>query len=159
MNPTETLPAAMTLIVWTYAIYLLVSFSITVWVAKTLHKNGRIFLVNSFGGNELLANSVNHLLVVGFYLMNISYVTLALKYGVGIANARQAKWFAAGIHCHLNRREPRLGQPRLTTRDLENFHAEYARTGLRPTWASPPVRAAGGWRGVSVRGRCAGCFA
>ena len=42
------------------------------------------------GGNEPLADSVNHLLVVGFYLMNIGYVTLALKYGVEIANAREA---------------------------------------------------------------------
>ncbi|MEN9572782.1 MAG: hypothetical protein RL514_637 [Verrucomicrobiota bacterium] len=90
MNTTETLPAAMTLIVWTYAIYLLVSVALTVWVAKTLHKNGRIFLVDSFGGNEPLADSVNHLLVVGFYLMNIGYVTLALKYGVEIADPRQA---------------------------------------------------------------------
>ena len=90
MNTTETLPAAMNLIVWTYAIYLLVSVALTVWVARTLHKNGRIFLVDSFGGNEPLADSVNHLLVVGFYLMNIGYVTLALKYGVSIANAREA---------------------------------------------------------------------
>jgi len=81
---------AMNLIIWTYAIYLLVSLALTVWVAQTLHKNGRIFLVDSFDGNEPLADSVNHLLVVGFYLMNIGYVTLALKYGVEIANAREA---------------------------------------------------------------------
>lgn len=79
MNTNETSPAAMNLIIWTYAIYLLVSVALTVWVARTLHKNGRIFLVDSFGGNEPLADSVNHLLVVGFYLMNIGYVTLALK--------------------------------------------------------------------------------
>ena len=90
MNTTETLPATMNLILATYAFYLLVSVALTVWVAKTLHKNGRIFLVDSFGGNEALADSVNHLLVVGFYLMNIGYVTLALKYGVEIANAREA---------------------------------------------------------------------
>ena len=90
MNPAETTPAAMNLIIWTYAIYLLVSVALTVWVAKTLHKNGRIFLVDSFSGNEPLADSVNHLLVVGFYLMNIGYVTLALKYGVEIANAKEA---------------------------------------------------------------------
>ena len=41
----------------------------------------RIFLVDSFLGNEPLADSVNHLLVVGFYLINIGFVTLALKYG------------------------------------------------------------------------------
>ncbi len=71
----------MTPIVWTYLIYLLISISLTVWVARTLHKNGRIFLVDSFLGNEALADSINHLLVVGFYLINIGFVTLALKYG------------------------------------------------------------------------------
>ena len=68
-------------VVWTYLAYLLISVSLTVWVARTLHKNGRIFLVDSFLGNEPLADSVNHLLVVGFYLVNIGFVTLALKYG------------------------------------------------------------------------------
>lgn len=65
----------------TYAAYLAVSVLLTVWVAHTLHKNGRIFLVDAFLGNEALADSVNHLLVVGFYLINVGYVTLALKYG------------------------------------------------------------------------------
>lgn len=69
-------------IVTTYLSYLTISIALTVWVARTLHKNGRIFLVDSFLGNEKLADSVNHLLVVGFYLINIGYVTLALKYGV-----------------------------------------------------------------------------
>ena len=69
----------MTPIVWTYLTYILISLLLTVWVARTLHKNGRIFLVDAFGGNEPLADSVNHLLVVGFYLVNIGYVALALK--------------------------------------------------------------------------------
>src|SRR5438876_6454436 len=68
-------------IVWTYLVYIVVSVALTMWVARTLHKNGRIFLVDSFLGNAALADSVNHLLVVGFYLVNIGYVTLALKYG------------------------------------------------------------------------------
>ena len=76
--------------VWTYIAYLLVSIGLTVWVARTLHKNGRIFLVDSFLGNEALADSVNHLLVVGFYLINIGYVTLALKYGDKPVDARTA---------------------------------------------------------------------
>ena len=67
--------------VWTYGFYVVISIALTVWGARTLHKNGRIFLVDTFLGNEQLADSVNHLLVVGFYLINIGYVTLALKYG------------------------------------------------------------------------------
>ena len=77
-------------IITTYFAYLAISVALTVWVARTLHKNGRIFLVDSFLGNEALADSVNHLLVVGFYLINIGYVTLALKYGVAAADARES---------------------------------------------------------------------
>lgn len=68
-------------VVGAYVVYLIASVMLTVWVARTLHKNGRVFLVDAFGGNTALADSVNHLLVVGFYLINIGYVSLALKYG------------------------------------------------------------------------------
>ncbi|MEO7934313.1 MAG: hypothetical protein ABIT76_14255 [Chthoniobacterales bacterium] len=72
----------------TYLSYLLLTLSMTIWVARTLHKNGRIFLVDSFGGNEPLADSVNHLLVVGFYLVNIGYIALALKVGAVVESTR-----------------------------------------------------------------------
>ena len=62
-----------------YLIYLFVSVMLTVWVARTLQRNGAQFLKDAFLGKEVLAESVNHLLVVGFYLMNIGYVALALK--------------------------------------------------------------------------------
>jgi len=62
-------------------VYLAASIVITVWVAKTLHQRGRIFLVASFHGNQRIADGVNSLLVVGFYLINFAYVALALKYG------------------------------------------------------------------------------
>ena len=65
----------------TYLTYLIVSIVFTIWVARTLHKHGRVFLVDSFHGNEELADSVNHLLVVGFYLLNIGFISLTLKYG------------------------------------------------------------------------------
>lgn len=65
-----------------YTAYLLLSIAITVLVARTLHRNGRIFLVDSFLGNETLADSVNQLLLVGFYLVNVGYVSLTLRYGV-----------------------------------------------------------------------------
>jgi hypothetical protein len=70
----------------TYVIYLLLSIALTVWVAKVLFKNGRIFLVDIFHGNNELADSVNKLLVVGFYLVNIGYMSLALKEYGSIAN-------------------------------------------------------------------------
>ena len=72
--------------VYSYAIYLLLSIFLTVWVAKTLHHHGRVFLVTAFHGDEKLADSVNHLLVVGFYLINLGWVTLALRSDQALAS-------------------------------------------------------------------------
>ncbi|MEE8460062.1 MAG: hypothetical protein V3S08_09310 [Phycisphaerales bacterium] len=74
---------------WSYAAYLVLSIVLTIWVAHTMHSRGRVFLVDRFGGNESLADSVNHLLVVGFYLVNIGFVTLALKSDATLANWRE----------------------------------------------------------------------
>lgn len=79
----------MDIVVYTYFAYVFLSVFLTIWVAQTLHKSGRVFLVEVFGGDESLADSVNHLLVVGFYLINLGYISLALKIGGEIATARE----------------------------------------------------------------------
>ena len=73
-----------------YGTYICLSLTVTVWVARTLQRNGRRFLVDAFHGDQELADSVNRLLVVGFYLINIGYVTLALHSSEQVATARQA---------------------------------------------------------------------
>jgi hypothetical protein len=78
------------IIVTTYLIYVAISVSLTIWVARTLYKRGGIFLVDAFHGNSELADSVNHLLVVGFYLINIGFVSLALKTTAVIDTSRGA---------------------------------------------------------------------
>lgn len=77
-------------IVVSYLAYLAISLGVTVWVATTLHRNGRVFLVDAFHGNTELADSVNRLLVVGFYLVNIGYVTLALRTTAALNSTREA---------------------------------------------------------------------
>ena len=79
----------MSAIVITYAIYLVISVGITVWVARTLSTNGYVFLVDVFNGDEVMAHSVNHLLVVGFYLINLGYVALRLRIYTDVYSARQ----------------------------------------------------------------------
>ena len=64
-----------------YGLYLLISIAMTIWVAHTLSSNGEVFLVQCFGHNEALARSTNHLLVVGFYLVNIGWILLTIAYG------------------------------------------------------------------------------
>lgn len=80
----------MTPTVVTYLVYLTLSLALCVWVAQTLFKNGRLFLVDVFRGNEPLADSTNHLLVVGFYLINLGYVSLALRLGYDVPDARRS---------------------------------------------------------------------
>ncbi|HEY1110271.1 MAG TPA: hypothetical protein VGE76_16590 [Opitutaceae bacterium] len=67
--------------VFCYLLYLPISIAMTVWVARTLHRNGRVFVVAAFRGNEAMGDAVNHLLVVGFYLINIGFIAFALRYG------------------------------------------------------------------------------
>lgn len=72
----------------TYAIYLLIALPLTAWVARNLFKNGRVFLIDCFHGNTALADSVNQLLVVGFYLVNFGFVALYLKIAQEVVAAR-----------------------------------------------------------------------
>lgn len=78
------------MMIYTYAIYLLASLAIAIWVGTTLSRNGRAFLVENFEGKEELADSINHLLLVGFYLVNLGFVSLALRYGDKPLNTVQA---------------------------------------------------------------------
>jgi hypothetical protein len=78
----------MDLTVLSYVIYLLISVVLTVWVARTLSRAGRVFLVQVFPGSENLADAVNHLLVVGFYLVNLGFVSLYLKSSTTTDTAR-----------------------------------------------------------------------
>ncbi|WP_328331104.1 hypothetical protein OHA70_10525 [Kribbella sp. NBC_00382] len=78
----------MRMTVVTYLIYLLIAVPLTIWVARTLSRNGRIFLVDVFHGNEDFADAVNRLLVVGFYLVNLGFVTLFLRTGSTVVDAR-----------------------------------------------------------------------
>lgn len=76
----------MNYIIITYAFYLLITIALTIWVAKTLFKNGKVFLVDIFHGNRELADSVNNLLLVGFYLINIGYAVYTLQVTSSITN-------------------------------------------------------------------------
>jgi hypothetical protein len=61
-----------------YWLYLVVSIGMTIWVARILSKNGEVFLIKCFGQDEELAKSTNHLLVIGFYLVNVGFICFRL---------------------------------------------------------------------------------
>lgn len=70
----------------TYLAYLLTAVPITIWVASTLSRNGRVFLTDVFHGEDGLADAVNRLLVVGFYLVNLGFVMLYLRGGGAVSD-------------------------------------------------------------------------
>lgn len=70
-----------------YILYITASIFITVFVSRTLSQNGKIYLIDGFNGDVDLATSVNHMLVVGFYLLNLGFVLLKMKTGVKIESA------------------------------------------------------------------------
>lgn len=76
-------------IIITYALYLVISIGLTIWVAKTLFKNGKTFLYDIFHGNKELADSVNNLLLVGFYLINLGYAVYTLQIHDDVLNFQQ----------------------------------------------------------------------
>jgi len=80
----------MTFGITTYLVYVAISSAFTIWVGRTIYKNGRVFLIDVFHGNESLADSVNHLLVCGFYLISFGYVSLALTLGYTVFDAQEA---------------------------------------------------------------------
>lgn len=62
-----------------YTLYIIASIVITVLVSRTLSKNGEVYLIDAFDNNDALASSVNHMLVVGSYLLNLGFVLLRMK--------------------------------------------------------------------------------
>jgi hypothetical protein len=77
------------LVVVTYVIYLLLGVALTMWVGRTLSRNGRVFLEDVFGGDRRMAEAVNHLLVAGFYLINFGFVVWYLRPSTNVHDARQ----------------------------------------------------------------------
>ncbi len=72
-----------------YAVYAAVSIGLTVWLARMLGASGRVFLEDVFPAQKELANAINRLLVVGFYLVNLGYACLLLEGGYAV-DARSA---------------------------------------------------------------------
>jgi hypothetical protein len=75
--------------VMAYLFYLLVTVYVIVVVGNALHKNGRPFLLNVFHQNISLADSVNNLLLTGYYLLNIGYCIIALRIWTEIGTFQQ----------------------------------------------------------------------
>lgn len=121
---------------WMYLIYLALSVALTVWVAGTLSRNGLVFLEDVFD-NGRLARAVNRLLVVGFYLINLGYVAVALQTGRSLDSASAA----------LEELSRKIGLVLLVLGALHFFNVyalgRYRRARLRQDAPRPPLPPAG----------------
>lgn len=72
MTPTPNL-------VPVYAAYAAIAVTLTILLARVLFRNGAVFLEDVFKDKPKMADAVNRLLVVGFYLFNLGYAALILK--------------------------------------------------------------------------------
>jgi hypothetical protein len=90
LNTFNTAEEAMDWKLLTYTVYVVLSVVLTYSVARSLFRNGRVFLVVVFDGDKELAGSVNHLLVVGFYLVNLGFVSFMLRTADAVPTATGA---------------------------------------------------------------------
>ena len=79
-----------TMVLGSYATYLVIALGVTIFVAQTLRSNGRVFLLDAYTGNPRVAVALSHLLIVGFYLIGLGYVAIALNHGTHPADLVQA---------------------------------------------------------------------
>ncbi len=61
-----------------YAVYGTVAVGLVIWLARTLSMNGALFLEDVFEDRPGMAEAVNRLLVIGFYMLNLGYALLLL---------------------------------------------------------------------------------
>ncbi|SCL29327.1 hypothetical protein GA0070616_3864 [Micromonospora nigra] len=122
--------------VWMYLAYLAVSIGLTVWVARALTRNGMVFLDDVFA-DERLARAVNNLLVVGFYLLNLGYVTVAMRHADPVHTASEA----------MEELSLKIGLVLLVLGALHFFNVyalnRYRRGRLRQTATHPPLAPVG----------------
>jgi hypothetical protein len=105
-------------------------------VATTLSRNGLVFLADVFA-DDRLARAVNHLLVMGFYLLNLGYVAVAMRSSATIPDASRA----------LETLSMKIGLVLLVLGVLHFFNVyflnRYRRGRLRQHQGQPPLPPAG----------------
>ena len=122
--------------VWMYLAYLAISVGLTVWVAHTLSRNGQVFLEDVFSDSKL-ATAVNQLLVMGFYLLNLGFVAVAMRSSATVGSASRA----------LETLSMKIGLVLLVLGVLHFFNVfflnRYRRGRLRQQQTQPPLPPAG----------------
>ena len=72
-----------------YLIYLPVVILLTWYVAHTLFKNSKVFMLDIFGGKAEIAGATNKLFETGFYLLNLGFAFWVMTIVSDIASNRR----------------------------------------------------------------------
>jgi len=63
-----------------YIIYLLITYLVTVHVGLAFYRNGRVYILNLLVGDEALTDSINKILLTGYYLLNLGYAAVMISF-------------------------------------------------------------------------------
>ena len=63
-----------------YVIYLSIMVFIIMYVGRLFYTNGRVFILALFNGDAIQADHLNKLLLVAYYLFNIGYAFVKLRF-------------------------------------------------------------------------------
>ena len=69
-----------------YIIYLFITWFITVHVGLIFYRNGKSYILNLLHGDEKLTLFINRMLLTGYYLLNLGYVTITIRFWKTINN-------------------------------------------------------------------------
>ncbi|MEN9523055.1 MAG: hypothetical protein RL065_1432 [Bacteroidota bacterium] len=72
-----------------YYIYLPVVLILTWYVAHTLFKNSKVFMLDIFHGKQDIALSTNKLFEVGFYLLNLGFALTIMTISAVLTNKQE----------------------------------------------------------------------
>ena len=62
-----------------YIFYFILTYIITVRVGLIFYRNGRVFILQLFHGDEKLTDFINRILLTGYYLLNLGYAAVMVS--------------------------------------------------------------------------------
>ncbi len=69
-----------------YIVYLILTVFIIVFVGKLFYQNGRVFILGLMKGDAATTDHFNNILLVAYYLFNIGYAFVKLRFWQNIEN-------------------------------------------------------------------------
>ncbi len=63
-----------------YILYLAITYWVTVHVGLRFYRYGRVYMLSLFQGEETMTDTVNRLLLVGYYLLNLGYAAVMIHF-------------------------------------------------------------------------------